>query len=192
MQVFLAISLAALDSRNKPHLAPTEQALDEAASEAKARIMEKNDEWEQANEEGGDGGEAVRIVSSVQLRENDEFRKGMNNARKAEEKALQRAYQQDRRPRYGASTRGQNSTNKTTGEIKYHDANDALWQEMKSKDSQDIPREEIGSKDTNVMPHLRGRKISSANSIGRSDVKAPALSKRLAERLIILDTDCEM
>lgn len=197
MQALVAIAIGALDTCNVPHMPPSQQSLDEAALNARARIMEEYDEWDQANEEGGDGGEAVKLVSSAQFRENTEFRRGIDKARKAEKKTLQQAYQRDHRPSHGGEyTNNTKTTGSQKGEIKYHDANKKLVQVLKSKDSRET-RATVGSKGTGVLPHVRGltmaeSKTTFSNPIEASNNNAPHLSKRLAERLLVLDDDCEM
>lgn len=57
MEAFIGISIAALGVTPEP--TPNLEQLDAAAADAQARLIEEIEEWEIADEEGGDGGEAV-------------------------------------------------------------------------------------------------------------------------------------
>jgi hypothetical protein len=57
MEALIGISFAALGLTHEP--TPNLEQLDAAAADAQARLIEEIEEWEIADEEGGDGGEAV-------------------------------------------------------------------------------------------------------------------------------------
>ncbi|KAK4693160.1 hypothetical protein P7C71_g4189, partial [Lecanoromycetidae sp. Uapishka_2] len=85
MEALIGISFTSLTITHAP--APNREHLDAAAAEAQARIIEDTEEWEIADEEGGDGGEAVKLSSIEKMRADKEFEQGMRRAEKAEEKA---------------------------------------------------------------------------------------------------------
>lgn len=60
LEALIGISFAALDVVHEP--TPNVEQLDAAAADAQARLIEDVEEWEIADEEGGDGGQAVRIL----------------------------------------------------------------------------------------------------------------------------------
>jgi len=57
LEAFIGISFVALGVTHEP--TPNLEQLDTAAADAQARLVEEIEEWEIADEEGGDGGEAV-------------------------------------------------------------------------------------------------------------------------------------
>lgn len=81
----IGISFASLTVIHAP--APDLEQLDTAAAEAQARLIEDTEEWEIADEEGGDGGEAVKLPSIDQMRSDKVFEQGMRRADKVEEKS---------------------------------------------------------------------------------------------------------
>ena len=81
-QALIGICLDARKAPNKPPRQPTEEQLDEAAAEAQARLIEESDEWKAAEEEDGDGGAAVAVLSAADR----EFESALAKGRKADER----------------------------------------------------------------------------------------------------------
>ena len=86
MQAFIAIALAALSTTNEQSTVPTPEQLDEAASKAQSRLKDEMAEWEAAIEEGGDGGDPIKILPAIQAVALQEFERGMRRGQQADKK----------------------------------------------------------------------------------------------------------
>ena len=117
--------------------APNPEQLSAAAAEAKARIIEDIEEWEIADEEGGDGGPAVKLLPAAEMAQARAFQQGLNRAVKAEEKLNRIHARSNARNRQRGDCRGGKGTNEYSkdypalkpsierkGKIKYHAANE--------------------------------------------------------------------
>ena len=106
-QALISICIAARNDSNKPPRQPSEEQLDEAAMEAKARLLEESDEWEAAEEEGGDGGHAVALLPAAEMADRQAFESALNRGRRADHrKEVQHAR---REPVYGSGRLGRAS-----------------------------------------------------------------------------------
>ncbi|KAL9640578.1 MAG: hypothetical protein Q9164_000185 [Protoblastenia rupestris] len=85
-QALIAIALAARDPTNAPPRVPSQTQLKDAAEEAKLRIKEEHDDWQAADEEGGDGGEAIHLLPAAEMQDRMEFESAMRKGRKADER----------------------------------------------------------------------------------------------------------
>ena len=143
------------------------ELLDEAALEARQRLTEEKEEWANADGEGGDGGEAVTISRL-------EVDRSMSKRRKADERAMQKLWNQSRSAEGGKSfgpsreSGRKNDDNRTTEQKKTTAA----------KPSGYIP------------PHLRGlsKPVQSESKSRQSSAPAP-LSQQMQKRLVIMDDD---
>ena len=176
MQALVGIALAALDPAKKaPASLPTE-LLNEAALEARQHLGEAEAQWADADEEGGDGGEAVSVS---QL----EFDQSMSKGRKADERALKRNQNKSRQSKgYETSAaRSASARGKGHGEVAAH-------------------RDTNATKPTGyVLPHMRGlpRPVESEPKSKPSDKaigtkpngKLPQLSQQMQKRLVIMDDE---
>ena len=86
MQAFIAIALAALSATKEHSIVPTPEQLDEAASKAQSRLKDEMAEWEAAIEEGGDGGDPIKILPAVQAVALEEFERGMRRGQQADKR----------------------------------------------------------------------------------------------------------
>ena len=145
VEALIGISFKALTY--EPPKAPDPERLSAAAAEAQARLIEDTEEWEIANEEGGDGGSAVKLLPAAEMAQARAFQQGLKRAEKAEE-AFNRNYTRDNATarkthrQSGKGTTGYDegySSLKTggdrKGEIKYHAANE---KKMREKAAQDL------------------------------------------------------
>ena len=146
MEALIGICFKAL-SYEHPQ-APDPERLSAAAAEAQARLIEDSEEWEIADEEGGDGGSAVKLLPAAEMAQARAFQQGINRAVKAEEKFNRNYARSDARSRQRGDRRGGRGTKgydeyhpapkpsiERKGEIKYHAANE---QKMREKAAQDL------------------------------------------------------
>ena len=133
----------------EPRKAPDPERLSAAAADAQARLIEDIEEWEIANEEGGDGGSAVKLLPAAEMAQARAFQQGLRRAVKAEE-GFNRGYTRGNtaaRPRHSRGGKGTTrydegySSAKTAaeskGEIKYHAANEKKMREKAAQDLDD-------------------------------------------------------
>ena len=142
MEALIGLSFGALTTT--PKTIPQQEELDAAAEEAKARLVEDIEEWEIADEEGGDGGAAVPFSGK---KESPTFDQGINRGQKAEENECSN----DRKNGFGSSAYGEafpslKESIEKQGVIKFHDAN-----ENKIRDMADT----LNTGRDYVPPHLR-------------------------------------
>lgn len=199
----IGICVASLSTTHAP--TPTLDHLEAAAAEAQARLIEETEEWEIADEEGGDGGEAVKLPSINQMHADKSFEQGMRRADKADEK-------NQRRGRgggggygggYGGSHGGRgggrggyagNSQNDFPslqpsrggpGVTQFHSANEGRGREMVARDRQ---------QGNYTPPHLRGggndgaRGSKNGSEASKKEENVP-LPEQMKNRLKILDDD---
>ena len=95
MEALIGLSFGALTNTPKP--TPEPEKLDAAAAEAQARLIEETEEWQIADEEGGDGGPAIPLPSVSKMKEQQSFAAGMRRASKAEEKVYRKSYNDKKR-----------------------------------------------------------------------------------------------
>lgn len=100
----IGISFASVSTTYAP--APNIEQLDAAAADAQSRLIEDIEEWEIADEEGGDGGEAVKVPRVQQMRADKDFEQGMRRADKAEAKGRRRGGGGSGRGGFGGRGRG--------------------------------------------------------------------------------------
>ena len=86
MQALLGTCIESLSPNNGPPSEPSTEELDEAAATARERIKEENEEWNVADEEGGDGGDPVALLPAAEAIANAEFDRAMKKGRKADER----------------------------------------------------------------------------------------------------------
>lgn len=121
--------------------APDPERLSAAAAEAQARLIEETEEWEIADEEGGDGGSAVKLLPAAEMAQARAFQQGLNRAMKAEEKSNRNYGRSSTKPTWrdrhsGKGTKGYDANYPSLkpsvegeGEIKYHAANEKKMRE---------------------------------------------------------------
>ncbi|KAL9100111.1 MAG: hypothetical protein Q9163_004472 [Psora crenata] len=80
-QALIGIVLAASEPRET-----LQTQMDGLTDEAKARMIEENNEWELADEEGGDGGEATRLLPAAQMLDRMDQERAITKGRKAEKR----------------------------------------------------------------------------------------------------------
>lgn len=131
----------------KPPKAPDPERLSAAAAEAQARLIEDTEEWEIANEEGGDGGSAVKLLPAAEMAQARAFQQGLKRAVKAEEgfNRNNTRHNATTRPNHRQSSKGTTGNDEgyhppktggeRKGEIKYHAANE---KKMREKAAQDL------------------------------------------------------
>lgn len=147
LEALIGISFKALTY--DPPKAPDPEQLSAAAAEAQSRVLEETEEWEIADEEGGDGGSAVKLLPAAEMYEARTFQKGLNRATKAEDK-LNRNYARGAARNRQRDHRGGKGTNgydeeypalkpsiERKGEIKYHAANEKRMREKAAQKSDD-------------------------------------------------------
>ena len=140
--------------------APDPERLSTAAADAQARIIEDNEEWEIADEEGGDGGVAVKPLPAAEMAQNRAFQQGLNRAAKAEDRANRNYGRNDTRNKQrdnrqsGKRANGYDANYPTLkpsierkGEIKYHAANEKKMREKAAQESDDDGWGYIGEDD---------------------------------------------
>ena len=79
--------MAALDTNRRAPKAVTSDDLEKAGEEAQRRLIQNNEDWLEADEEGGDGGDPVPANRL-------EFDENMIKAKKMEEKREHKAFKQ--------------------------------------------------------------------------------------------------
>ena len=148
MEALIGISFKALTY--EPPKAPDPERLSVAAAEAQARLIEDTEEWEIADEEGGDGGSAVKLLPAAEMAQNRAFHQGLRRAVKAEE-AFNRNYTTtNARSKVTGDHRGGKDTNgydeeypslkpsiERKGEIKYHAADEKKMRKKAAQESDD-------------------------------------------------------
>lgn len=175
LEALIGISLKALTYEHPE--APDPERLSAAAAEAQARVIEETEEWEIADEEGGDGGPAVRLLPAAEMAEARAFQQGLNRAVKAEDKSNRNHARSDARNRQrgyrpgGKGTQGYDENYPTLkpsverkGEIKYHAANE---KKMKEKAAQDYDEDGwgwIGENDGNAVGQTDGADEQNSNT----------------------------
>ena len=131
----------------EPPKAPDPERLSAAAADAQARLIEDTEEWEIADEEGGDGGSAIKLLPAAEMTQARAFQQGLKRAVKAEE-GFNRNYTRDNAAARQRHRQGGNGTTgydegyrspktggERKGEIKYHAANE---KEMREKAAQNL------------------------------------------------------
>ena len=206
MEALIGLSFTALTA--KPKAIPQQEELDAAAAEAQARLIDDIEEWDIADEETGDGGAAIPLLSINEMKDKEAFDQGMRRAQKAEEKAEKR-YSNDKKSGFGGSAYGETFPSlkdsvERKGEIKFHTANEKKMREMADTTNK--------GKD-HVPPHLRGGsgedgkeprvwKVGDLVEFGKKKEKEEAeggvklpekkkLSKKTKKRLVDLELDEE-
>ena len=135
MEALIGISFKALTYEHPE--APDPERLSAVAAEAQARVIDEVEEWEIADEEGGDGGSAVKLLPAAEMAQARAFQQGLNRALKAEDKQNRNYARSDARTRQRGDHRGGKGTNghdggypalkpsiERKGEIKYHAVNE--------------------------------------------------------------------
>ncbi|KAL6713438.1 hypothetical protein ACLMJK_008903 [Lecanora helva] len=177
LEALIGISIAALSTTHNP--APDPSSLDLAAAEAQARLIEDLEEWEIADEECGDGGNAVKLPSYEEMIDRREFDQSMRRANRAEAK---RNANFVKGRGGGGGGKGGGSAKGGDGEITFHDANEKQLKEVRSR----------------TPPHLRAAKHQDKKRKGVDDeeegeegggVPVPPLSQKTKDRLAALDDD---
>lgn len=204
LQALIGISLAALSPSTKPSTIPDPARLDEAARDARDRIVEETEEWEMADEEMADGGVAVKLLKPSERGYDPAFQASLRRAAKVEEEALMKRHGEkgfNRRGRGGGVARaGKNGQSTGVGEVKFHAANEAMVRRMakhgEQKGSYKTKKNEGWPSNTqNSDPlHLSGsiKHEVEAKSIGLDSVSSVTketvpLSEKMAQRLKIID-----
>ena len=149
MEALIGLSFAALTAN--PKAIPQQEELDAAAAEARARLIDDIEEWEIADEEGGDGGAAIPLHSLNEMKQKQAFDQGMRRGQKAEER-MEKIYSNDWKKGLGSSAYGEafpslKDSVERKGEIKLHAANEKTMKEMVDTTNKG---------DGYVPPHLRG------------------------------------
>lgn len=176
LQALIGIALAALDPAKKAPASPLAELLDEAALEARQKLTEEYQEWADADEEGDDGGDAVKILQlEVEL--------SLSKERKKKEKASQKNWNQSQQ------TTGGKTFERPTTAVKEKDYGGEMKQQeiAATKPAQQTP------------PHLRGlsmpvesrSKSLEAEGINKTKPKValPKLSQQMQKRLVIMDDE---
>ena len=149
MEALIGLSFAALTAN--PKAIPQQQESDAAAAEAQARLIDDIEEWEIADEEGGDGGAAVPLPGLSETNQKQMFEQGMKRGQKADERA-EKKYSIDQLKDFdsGAYSEAFPSLKESVekkGEIKFHAANEKKMKEMTDATNNGVDY---------VPPHLRG------------------------------------
>lgn len=215
MQALIGISFAALTTNNKAHTEDLSTRLEVAATDAKQRIIEEDEEWVMADEEGGDGGHAVPLLPSEEVKAAADLEQAMNRGKKADEKADARDWQQKH------TVKGVRKSSKVChvveslsrkllimdqqsaeGEIRFHDTNEEIVRQMGAHSigtsaTADSTQIDDAKKTGYVPPHLRGlvkpqtyeSESHLPGSSNKPKVVLPPLSKRLEKRLLMMEDD---
>ena len=165
--------------------APDPERLSAAAADAQARVIEDTEEWEIADEEGGDGGAAVKLLPAAEMAQNRAFQQGLNRAAKAEDRANRNYAKNDTRNKQrdnrqsGKRTNGYDAGYSTLkpsierkGEIKYHAANEKKMREKAAQESDDDGWGYIGEDDGNAVGRDDGQTVA-ANTFDPNGSAAP-------------------
>ena len=133
----------------EPPKAPDPERLSAAAADAQARLIEDSEEWEIANEEGGDGGSAVKLLPAAEMAQARAFQQGLRRAVKAEESFNHKYTRGNATARRGHRQGGKGTTRydegysspenavESKGEIKYHAANEKKMREKAAQNLDD-------------------------------------------------------
>ena len=137
----------------EPPKGPDPERLSAVAADAQARLIEDIEEWEIADEEGGDGGSAIKLLPAAEMAQAHAFQQGLRRAVKAEE-GFNRNYTRDNAKARQKHCQGGKGTTgydegygspriaaKKKGEIKYHAANE---KKMREKTAQDLDNDDDG------------------------------------------------
>ena len=176
LQALVGIAIAALDPAKKAPASVPIELLDEAALEARQGLTDETAEWANADEEGGDGGEAVSISQS-------EFDQSMSKGRKADERALKKNQNRSRRSKGYETSAAQNVSG---------------WED--GQDGARRQKENITTKPAGyILPHMRGISTTvesepkpqpSGQAIDtKPKNKLPPLSQQMQKRLVIMDDE---
>ncbi len=201
MEALIGLSFAALTAT--PKAVPQQKELDAAAAEAQARLIDDIEEWEIADEEGGDGGAAIPLPSLGEMKEQQTFDQGMRRGQKAEERA-EKKYSNDKKKGLGSGTYGEafpslKDSVEKKGEIKFHAANEKKMKEMTdaaNKGADYVPphlrvgREKDG---TEMRMWKEGDLIEFGRDQEEGGVELPEkkLAEKTKKRLAELDVDEE-
>ena len=179
MEALIGISFKALTYEHPE--APDPERLSAAAAEAQARLIEDSEEWEIADEEGGDGGSAVKLLPAAEIAQARAFQQGLNRAVKAEEKFNRNYARSDARSRPRGDRRGGRGTNgydeyylamkpsiERKGEIKYHAANEKKMREKAAQDLDDDGWGWIGEDDGKAVEQNDGPDEQNRNPTNRN------------------------
>lgn len=177
VEALIGISVKALTYEHPE--APDPERLSAAAAEAQARIIQDVEEWEIADEEGGDGGSAVKLLPGAEMAQARAFQQGLNRALKAEDKQTQKHARSDARNRQRGDHRGGKGT--TNGhdedypalkpsierkdEIKHHAANE---QKMREKAAPTLDSDDDGL-DWGWIPDPNGKEAAAAGQNDGAD-----------------------
>ena len=157
MEALIGLSFAALTTA--PKAIPYQEELDAAAAEAQNRLIDDIEEWDIADEQGGDGGDPNPLGVT---KENKVFDQGMRHGKKAEEKKYSNKGKNGfGSPAYGEAFPSLQDSVGRKGEIKSHAANIKKMEQMA-----DGKHNGAGY----VPPHLRG-------GVGEEEGKEPRMWK---------------
>ena len=194
LQSLIGISIGALGSTHKPM--PEPEKLDDAARDARDRVLEEAEEWEIADEDGGDGGEAVRVLSPGQAAYKKRFEKGMANGRKADEKAAMRRIKEKNAVKNDWVRQASMGINRSAerepkGEIKFHTANEAAAKRRAAEEEEDTSQAKQESQTTpHLCPKLEADTTTNRNHAEENGSEIPTLSDRMVARLTsLMDED---
>ena len=200
MEALIGLSFAALTAT--PKTIPQQEELDAAAEEAQARLIEDIEEWEIADEEGGDGGPAVALSEK---KENPTFDQGIHRGQKAGEKKLSNNWNNGiGSSAYGEAFPSLKESIEKQGVIKYHDANEKKVREIadtsnKGKDyvpphlrggeAEDNGKETLVWREGHVIEF--GKSKDEEGGVKSPEKKKQKLSQKTKKRLAELDMDDE-
>ena len=179
LEALIGISFKALTYEHPE--APDPERLSTAAAEAQARVIEEIEEWEIADEEGGDGGSAVKLLPAAEMAQARAFQQGLNRALKAEDKQNRNYARVDSRNRQRGDRRGGKYTNghdeyypmlkpsiERKGEIKYHATNEKKMREKAAQDLDDDDDDDdwgwIGENDGKAAGQNNGADVPNGNT----------------------------
>ncbi|KAL9075358.1 MAG: hypothetical protein Q9161_001735 [Pseudevernia consocians] len=156
---------------------PDPERLSTAAAEAQARVIEETEEWEIADEEGGDGGSAVKLLPAAEMAQARAFQKGLNRAVKAEDRSNRSYARNDARNRQRGDPCGGKGMNvndenfpalkpsiERKGEIKYHSANEKKMREKAAQDLEEDGWGWIGEDDGKAVRQKDGADEQNGNT----------------------------
>lgn len=167
MQALIGITIAALDSAKVASANAPAQHLDEISVEVRERLEVEKGEWADADEDGGDGGEAISISRS-------EFDQLLSKGRKAEERAIQKEWNRSHRRRGGTAFK----------------SSQAAIRKDADKDTTDQRHNASAKPVGYIPPHLRGltKFPKSSPQMQQSEVSGP-VSEQMQKRLVIMDDE---
>ena len=194
MQALVGIAIAALDPAKAALASAPAQHLDETGLKVRECPEEEKGEWTDADEDGGDGGEAITISRS-------EFDQLLSKGRKAEERAMQKEWNRSHRSRGGTAFRSSqaatgkdidtdtieqrhNASAKRGGYIPPH-----LRRHTKSADTTQQEHKASAKPVGYIPPHLRGRTKSVQPSQTQQADFPGSVSGQMQKRLVIMDDE---